>query len=128
MPHAQPRLDRWPGLIPLGLALAALVGLFFVGVDVEVLIRVGALFIVGLGLAILVRLVLSDLTANRSRSFRVAGAIRGSSLVVVGAVVLVDVPSLLHSRTAGVLPLALGFSLSILQTIAETRVRRLPAA
>ena len=128
MSPAKLRFDRWPGPIPIGLALVALVALAFAGLDVDLLIRLGALGLIGLGLAVLVRLVLSDATASRPRGFRIAGALRGSSGVIVGALVLIDLPSLLHSRMAGAVLLAVGFSLPVLQIIAEALVRRLSAA
>jgi hypothetical protein len=87
MPPERSRPDSWPGPMLPPLMLAAHFALCSAGV--RTVISAGLLSI-GFGLAILVRLVLSNATANLPKNLRLAASLRGASMVAAGAFLLID--------------------------------------
>jgi hypothetical protein len=119
--------DRWPGPFVGFFFVLGLGVLPFAGLDVDVWPTVAALALIGLGLAILVRLVVTSRFGDLPRSFRIAAALRGITPIIVGALSLVDWQTLLELRLAAALPALVLIVLLLVQIFAEDRLLSVPA-
>lgn len=89
MASPKQRPDRWPGLIALAVGIAIFSGLIAAGVDFDMLLPAAGLVFLAIGLTILIRLVISDASANQPKTVRLAAALRGTFIVVIGVSLIV---------------------------------------
>ena len=89
MAPTKPRPDHLLGLMALGVGIAIFCGLIAAGFDLHLLLEAAGVIFLALGLAILVRLAISDASANQPKTVRLAAALRGTFIVVIGVSLVV---------------------------------------
>lgn len=120
MASPKQRPNLLPGLIALGVGIAIFCGLIAAGVDLNLLLLAAGVVFLALGLAILIRLAISDASANQPKTVRLAAALRGTFIVVIG--VSLVVPTSWLRTILG----AVGLLVLVSQIVVENRAVRVP--
>jgi hypothetical protein len=121
MASPKQRPDRWPGLIALAVGIAIFSGLIAAGVELQLLLPAAGVVFLALGLAILIRLAISDASANQPKTVRLAAALRATFIVVIG--VSLVVPASWLRTILG----AVGLLVLVSQIVVENRAVRATA-
>lgn len=121
MASPKQRPDRLLGLIALGVGIATFCGLIAAGFDLHLLLQAAGVVFLALGLAILVRLAISDASANQPKALRLAAALRGTFIVIIG--VSLVVPASWLRTILG----AVGLLVLVSQIVVENRAVRATA-